>query len=91
MKSVVNLFKSSTLVTNIGYASNIGCVPGTVNIYDSLYHNVVKDENKDHISSILGDMFSDNKNETPFGPMTQVITNGAFLSDILSTIKTIFF
>ena len=40
-------------------ASNIGCVPGTVNIYDSLYHNVVEDEIKDQISSMLGDVFSD--------------------------------
>ena len=39
-------------------ASNIGCVPGTVNTYDSLYHNVVEDEIKDQISSVLGDVFS---------------------------------
>ena len=39
-------------------ASNIGCVPETVNIYDSLYHNVVEDEIKDQILSMLGHVFS---------------------------------
>ena len=40
-------------------ASNIGCTPGTVNIYDSLYHNVVEDEIIEQISSMLGDVFKD--------------------------------
>ena len=39
-------------------ASNIGCVPGAVDIYDILYHNVVEDEIKDQISSMFGDVFS---------------------------------
>ena len=40
-------------------ASNIGWTPGTVNIYDSLYHNVVEDEIIEQISSMLGDVFKD--------------------------------
>ena len=40
-------------------ASNIGCTPGTVNIYDSLYHNVVENEIIEQISSMLRDVFKD--------------------------------
>ena len=40
--------------------SSIGCLPGVVNLYDSLYHNIIEDEIEEQVKSLMGgDCFKD--------------------------------
>ena len=40
--------------------SSIGCLPGKVNLYDSLFHNIIEDEVEQQVKSLMGeDLFKD--------------------------------
>ena len=40
--------------------SSTGCLPGMVNLYDSLFHNIIEDEVEQQVKSLMGeDLFKD--------------------------------
>ena len=40
--------------------SSVGCLPGMVNLYDSLFHNIIEDEVEQQVKSLMGeDLFND--------------------------------